>query len=167
MKALFPGTFDPITNGHLDIIQRTAKVFDEVVVGVYRRPRKTPLFSAAERAAMVEQAVAGLRRVTVTEYDGLTLRFAKRIGAKVLVRGLRALSDFEYEFSIAAMNQSIDPNIETVCLLTATEHAFVSSSLIKEVAALGQLIDEWVPPNVVDTIRAKLAVDSSGISIRE
>ena len=156
MKALFPGSFDPVTNGHLDIIQRAANVFDEVVVGVHDNPGKQVMFSAPERLEMMEIAVAAIPGVTVVRYDGLPAAFARQIGAGVMVRGLRALSDFEHEFALASMNRRIDPDIETVCLVTSSDHTFVSSSMIREIAAHGQDVSDWVPPNVAAALHAKL-----------
>jgi pantetheine-phosphate adenylyltransferase len=156
MKALFPGSFDPVTNGHLDIIKRAANVFDELVVGVHDNPGKQVMFSAAERLEMMEVAVATIPGVTAVRYDGLTAAFARQIGAGVMVRGLRALSDFEHEFALASMNRRIDPEIETVCLVTSSDHTFVSSSMIREIAAHGQDVSDWVPPSVAAALHAKL-----------
>ncbi len=156
MKALFPGSFDPVTNGHLDIIQRAANVFDEVVVGVHDNPGKRVMFSAAERQEMMAEAIAGIAGVTAVSYDGLTATFARQIGAWVMVRGLRALSDFEHEFALASMNRRIDPSIETICLVTSSDHTFVSSSMIREIASHGQDVSDWVPPNVAAALHAKL-----------
>lgn len=167
MKALFPGSFDPVTNGHLDIIQRAATIFDEVVVGVHRKPGKHVMFSAGERLDLMTEAVAGIRGVTAVNYDGLTAAFAHQIGAGVLVRGLRALSDFEYEFALASMNRNIDSGIETVCLVTSSDHTYVSSSIIREIAAYGQPVDAWVPPNVARSLHAKLSNVGQGSSKRE
>ena len=167
MKAFFPGTFDPITNGHLDVIARAARLFEQVVVGVHSNPGKRPFFSLEERQLMAAQSLAHVANVQVVGYDGLTVDYAKGIDADAIIRGLRAISDFEYEFALATMNRSIDPDIQTVCLLTSKEYAFVSSSLVREVAVLGQSVDEWVPPPVASRIRAKLAVGKSGTSLRE
>lgn len=164
MKALFPGSFDPVTNGHLDIIQRAARVFDEVVVGVHSNPGKQVMFSAAERLEMMVEAIKGMSTATAVEYDGLTAAFARQIGAGVMVRGLRALSDFEHEFALASMNRRIDPEIETVCLVTFADHTFVSSSMIREIAAHGQPVDNWVPPNVARSLHAKLSNVAQGPS---
>lgn len=141
-------------------------MFDEVVVGVYRNPSKIVLFTPPERLEIVQQCVAALPNVTAVDYEGLTVRFAQRIGAHALVRGLRAISDFEYEFAISSMNQDIAPQLETVCLLTSREYAFISSSLIKEVAALGQPVDDWVPASVAARLRAKLAAGSGEVPMR-
>jgi pantetheine-phosphate adenylyltransferase len=164
MKALFPGSFDPVTNGHLDIIQRAANVFDEVAVGVHDNPGKQVMFSAPERLEMMEIAVAAIPGVTVVRYDGLTAAFARQIGAGVMVRGLRALSDFEHEFALASMNRRIDSEIDTVCLVTSSDHTFVSSSMIREIAAHGQDVSDWVPPNVAAALHAKLTDMEQGSS---
>ena len=156
MKAFFPGTFDPVTNGHLDIVKRACRIFDHVVVGVYRDSAKSPLFSAEERLTMVRETVAALNNVSAEIYDGLTVAFADSIGAQVVVRGLRAISDFEYEFSLSSMNQVIKSEVETVCLLTSPRLAFISSSLVREVAALGYPVDHWVSPSVARHLRGKL-----------
>ena len=167
LKAFFPGTFDPVTNGHLDIVRRASVVFDNVVVGVYRVSDKDPLFSPRERLAMVRETVAEYSNVSAESYEGLTVEFAKSIGARVVVRGLRAISDFEYEFSLSSMNQVIESDIETICLLTSPQFAFISSSLVREVASLGQRVDNWVPPSVARQLRAKLEFDPSRAPSRE
>ena len=166
MKAFFPGTFDPFTNGHLDIVQRAARIFDRVVVGVYRESDKNVLFSPGERLQMVRDSVESIPNASAEAYEGLTAKHAKSIGAGAIVRGLRALSDFEHEFSLSSMNQNIEPEVETVCLLTSREYAFISSSLIREVAALGQSVDHWVPSSVASRIRAKLQIDTRPVSAR-
>ena len=156
MKAFFPGTFDPVTNGHLDIVERASRIFDHVVVGVYRDSGKNPLFSAEERLEMVRETVAALNNVSAETYEGLTVAFADNIGAQVVVRGLRAISDFEYEFSLSSMNKVIKSEVETVCLLTSPRFAFISSSLVREVAALGDPVSHWVSPSVAQRLRGKL-----------
>ncbi len=167
LKAFFPGTFDPVTNGHLDIVKRASAVFDDVIVGVYRDSGKNPLFSPEERLAMIRETVVELSNVSAETYEGLTVEFANSIGARVVVRGLRAISDFEYEFSLSSMNQVIESDIETICLLTSPQLAFISSSLVKEVASFGQPVDHWVPLSVAQRVRAKLDFDPSQASLRE
>ena len=167
MKAFFPGTFDPLTNGHLDIVKRASSIFDEVVVGVYRGSEKNPLFSPRERLQMVAETVERIPNVSVVAYVGLTVEFARGIGARVVVRGLRALSDFEYEFSLSSMNQVIESDVETVCLLTSPQFAFISSSLVREIASLGQPVNHWVPVSVAERLRAKLGIDRRQASLRE
>ena len=142
-------------------------MFEEVVVGVHRSPGNRVMFSADERLAMMADATEGIARVAAIGYDGLTAAFARKIGAGVLVRGLRALSDFEYEFALAAMNRDIDPRLETVCLVTSSDHTFISSSIIREIAAHGQPVDKWVPPNVARELHAKLYSVQQGSSQRE
>ena len=167
MKAFFPGTFDPVTNGHLDIVKRASAIFDDVVVGVYRGSGKSPLFSSEERLAMVRETVTELRNVTADSYEGLTVEFAGSIGAHVVVRGLRAISDFEYEFSLSSMNQVIKSDVETICLLTSPQFAFISSSLVREVASLGQPVEHWVPSSVARRLRGKLDFGLSHASPQE
>jgi pantetheine-phosphate adenylyltransferase len=167
LKAFFPGTFDPLTNGHLDIVERASAIFDEVVVGVYRGSEKDPLFSSQERLQMVSETVERVPNVSAVTYDGLTVEFARSIGARVVVRGLRALSDFEYEFSLSSMNQVIESDVETVCLLTSPQFAFISSSLVREIASLGQPVNHWVPRSVAERLRAKLELNRRQASLRE
>ena len=167
MKAFFPGTFDPLTNGHLDIVERASAIFDEVVVGVYRGSEKDPLFLPRERLQMVSETVERIPNVIAVTYDGLTVEFARSIGARVVVRGLRALSDFEYEFSLSSMNQVIESDVETVCLLTSPQFAFISSSLVREIASLGQPVSHWVPTSVAERLRVKLETNRRQASLRE
>ena len=153
--ALYPGSFDPVTVGHLDIATRAAKLFDEVVVGVYDTPSKSLLFSTEERLALFEQVIGHLPNVRVVRYSGLTVRFARDIGADVVVRGLRSGYDFEYEFEMAFMNSKLEPDVDLVCFMTSQDYVFVSASLLKEVARLGGNIREMVPPNVADALYSK------------
>lgn len=154
--AIFPGTFDPITNGHLDIAQRAAELFDHVIVAVYAHPIKTLLFSTDERMNMAERAFEGWPNVTVESYDGLTVDVARQKGAKAIIRGLRVVGDFEFEFQMALMNRTLAPEIESVCLMTTKEYYFLSSSIVKEVAKLDGDISELVPPYVVAALRKKI-----------
>lgn len=155
--ALFPATFDPITNGHVDIAERAAALFDEVIMAVFDHdpPIKVPLFSTEERIAMVAAAVSHLENVRVDAYAGLTVEYARSQGARVLIRGLRVVSDFENEFKMAHMNRQLAPDIETVCLMASPQHAFLSSSVVKEVALLGGDVSALVPPAVAEALRAK------------
>lgn len=153
--ALYPGSFDPVTVGHLDIAARAAKLFDEVVVGVYDTPSKSLLFDTDERVALFEQAIDHLPNVRVVKYSGLTVRFARDIGAGVVVRGLRSGYDFEYEFEMAFMNSKLEPDVDLVCFMTSQDYVFVSASLLKEVARLGGNIREMVPPNVAEALYSK------------
>ena len=155
VKALYPGSFDPVTVGHLDITARAARLFDEIVVGVYDTPSKSLLFDTSERVALFEHACAHLPNVKVEKYSGLTVRFAKDIGAGVIVRGLRSGYDFEYEFEMAFMNSKLEPDVDLVCFMTSQDNVFVSASLLKEVARLGGDIREMVPPNVAEALYSK------------
>lgn len=146
--ALYPGSFDPATNGHLDIACRAAAVFDNLIVGVYDAPPKNVLFSTQERVAMFAQAMDGYQNVSVVEYSGLTVDFARQVGATVIVRGLRAMTDFELELQMALLNRKLSPDIETLCFMTAQEYSFLSSSVIKEIAKLGGCVDHLVPPHI-------------------
>ncbi|MCS7206425.1 MAG: pantetheine-phosphate adenylyltransferase [Dehalococcoidia bacterium] len=157
VKALYPGTFDPVTNGHLDIIARAARLFEEVIVAVYDTPPKTLLFSTEERVAMMRTAVAEMPTVRVISFRGLVVDCARRMGTPVLVRGLRAGSDFEYEFEMALMNKKLAPEIEAVYLMSALEWQFLSASRVKEVASLGGDISSLVPPHVERALRERIA----------
>lgn len=154
--ALFPATFDPITNGHIDIATRAAAIFEELVVGVYAHPRKSLLFPTEKRLEMVQTALVHVANVSVEAYDGLTVEFARAKGATVLVRGLRVMGDFELEFQMATMNRKLAPEIETVSLMTSQEHYFVSSSIVRELAKLGGDISHLVPPHVEQALQEVL-----------
>ncbi len=155
VKAIYPGTFDPLTNGHLDLIARGAKIVDELVVAILRNSEKgTPLFSVAERLEMITEAVAPMENVSVTTFDGLLVDFARREGAKAVLRGIRAISD-EYEFQMAMMNRKLDPELETLFMMPAEKYTYVSSRLIKGVFRLGGDVTALVPPMVVERLKAK------------
>ena len=154
--AIYPGAFDPITNGHLDITIRAAKLFEKLTIGVYNTPGKHPLFTTEERVEMVEQAIADLPNVTVESFSGLTVEFAGKAGAQTIVRGLRMSADFEREFDLAMMNKKLSPKLELVCLMANQEYQFLSSSLLKEVASLGGNINDLVPKHVAVTLRRKV-----------
>ena len=156
VRALFPGTFDPIHYGHIDIAQRAARLFDEVIMAVYDRPLKSLMFEPEERMALVRQAVQDNPKIKVLGYSGLTIDFARKMGVQVLVRGLRVFSDFEFEFRMALANQRLAADIETVALITAEEHTFLSSSTVREIAALGGDVSSMVPPFVDRALRAKV-----------
>lgn len=154
-RAIYPGTFDPIHLGHVNIAARAAEIFDELIVAVYERPAKNLLFSAEERVALAREALEHLSNVRVVGYDGLTVEFARKVGAKAIVRGLRVISDFEWEYQMALTNQMLAPDIEFICLMTHQEHAFLSSSILKEVALLGGDVTRMAPPNVVTALERK------------
>ncbi|MFC1941086.1 pantetheine-phosphate adenylyltransferase [Chloroflexota bacterium] len=154
--AVYPGTFDPITNGHLDIATRAAKLFQKVIIGVYDAPAKEPLFTTVERLELARQAVADLPNVEVKSFSGLTVDFAKAEGAQTMVRGLRIGADFEREFEMALMNKKLSPDCELVCLMTNLQYQFLSSSLLKEVANLGGYIDDLVSKPVAVALKKKM-----------
>ncbi len=148
VRALFPGTFDPIHYGHMDIATRASRLFDEVIIAVYDKPLKTLMFAPDERISLVKEAVNGNPKIKVTGYSGLTIDFAHKIEAQVIVRGLRVFSDFEFEFRMALANQRLAKDIETVALITAEQHTFLSSSTVREIAMLGGDVSSMVPPHV-------------------
>ena len=153
--AAYPGSFDPMTNGHYDIASRAAKLFDKVIIGVYDTPAKDLLFNTAERLELVRQSIADLPNVEVESYTGLTIDFAKKVGAKTIVRGLRLSTDFEREFEMSLMNKKLAPECELVCLMANQNYQFISSSLIKEVASLRGNIDDLVPKPVAEAVKRK------------
>lgn len=153
--ALYPGSFDPVTKGHIDVAIRAAALFDRLVVGVFDAPPKNLLFSTRERMDMIKGAVSHIPNIQVESYSILTINFAREIGAKFIVRGLRMGSDFEREFDMALMNRKLDSGIDTVCLMSSAEYQFISSSLLKEVARGGGRIEEFVPENVAVAVRKK------------
>ncbi|HXI60430.1 MAG TPA: pantetheine-phosphate adenylyltransferase [Polyangia bacterium] len=153
--AVYPGTFDPITNGHADILRRALGIFGQVVVALAENPRKAPLFTIEERRAMILEAAGRDPRVEVDAFEGLLVDYVRRRGAGVVIRGLRALADFEYEFQQAHMNRHLAPQVETVFLMTSEESFFVSSSLVKEVALMGGDVSRMVPAAVVAALKAK------------
>ena len=153
--AIYPGTFDPFHNGHLDIAQRAAKLFDRLIVAVYEHPEKNAIFSAEERLEIARQSCEGIPNVEVESFSGLAVEYAKAKNACALVRGLRAISDFEYEFEIAHMNRSLNPNVEATFMMTSLPYAFLRSSIVKEIAKLGGSLDGLVPPSVERALRQK------------
>ena len=155
--AVYPGSFDPITNGHLDVIRRAASMFSRVIVAVAYNSEKAPLFTVEERLALTRQSVKGLRNVAVDTFRGLLVNYVRRKHAHVVVRGLRAVSDFEFEFQMALMNRKLEPRVETIFLMPKDEYTFLSSGLVKEIAELGGNVSEFVPPAVENALRRKLA----------
>jgi len=153
--AIYPGSFDPITSGHLDIATRAAKLFDKLIIGVYDIPAKDLLFNTEERVELVRQAIVELPNVEVKSFTGLTVDFARKVGAQVMVRGLRMGGDFEREFNMAMMNKKLFPELELVSLMSSVEYQFLSSSLLKEVASLRGRIDDIVPKHVAQALREK------------
>jgi pantetheine-phosphate adenylyltransferase len=153
--ALYPGSFDPITNGHIDIATRASKLFDKTVIGIFSTPEKNLLFSIDERVKFAKQATRHLPKVEVRSYSNITVEFAREIKAQVLVRGLRMIGDFEWEFEMAMMNQMLYPGLETVCFMASQEYQFLSASLIKEVASLGGDIHSLVPKSVAEALAKK------------
>lgn len=164
MRAIYPGSFDPITLGHIDVAVRAARLFEELVVAVYAGTEKgASLFTIDERLTLAQQAFTGEPSIRVDTFSGLTVEYARIVGATTIVRGLRAVSDFEYEFKLAHMNDHLAPEIEVVCLMTSSRHSFISSSLIREVASLGGDVDGLVPDHVRDALRAKVGARSEAV----
>ena len=158
VTALYPGSFDPVTLGHMDVATRAAALFDHVIVAVYATPSKNLLFSTEERVDLFQAAVRHLPNVEVRQFEGLVVRFAQQVEAAVIVRGLRSGSDFEYEYEMAFMNRKLAPDVDMVSFMTSQEHMFVSSSLLKEVARLGGDITGMVPPRVANAVYAKFGI---------
>ena len=153
-RAIYPGTFDPITNGHIDLVERAAALFGQVIVGVAASPSKSPRFDLEQRVELARQVTAHLDNVTVVGFSGLLVDFAKHHNATVLIRGLRAVSDFEYEFQLANMNRRLHPGLESVFLTPAEENSFISSTLVKEVALHGGDVSQFVPPLVTKALQS-------------
>jgi len=154
--AIYPGSFDPLTNGHLDVAQRAAKLFDRVIVAIAENDSKHPLFTLAERVALVKKATAHLPNVQTDSFDGLLVDYVAERKAKAIVRGLRAVSDFEFEFQLALMNRKLDENIETIFMMPKDTYTFLSSRIVKEIARLGGDVRSFVPPNVQSALMKKL-----------
>ncbi len=155
--AVYPGAFDPITNGHMDIANRAATIFDQLVVAVYARPSKDLLFTTEERMEMAQKAFRDVPNITVESYDQLTVDYVRNRGGQVIVRGLRVVSDFELEFQMALMNRKLAPDLDVVCLITSLEHSFLGSGIVKEVAMLGGEIEPFVPSHVAQALQTKFA----------
>lgn len=154
--CVYPGTFDPITNGHLDIIKRASQIFTRIIVAVSKNPHKNPLFSLEERKSFIEETVRGYSNVQVDVFHGLLVEYAREMKASAIIRGLRAVSDFEYEFQMALMNRKLNPDIETVYLMPSEEYTYINSSIVKEIAALGGSVDCFLPAVVVKALKNKI-----------
>ena len=156
VRALYPGTFDPPTNGHVDLVHRGAKLFDHLTVAILVNPVKNPLFTVDERVEMLIEATAGIGNVSVATFDGMMVDFAREHGASAVLRGIRAISDYEHEFQMALMNRRLAPEVETVFLQPAGRYSFVSSRMVKEVFSFGGDVSGLVPPNVLKRLRARI-----------
>ena len=157
--GIYPGSFDPVTLGHLDIITRATRLVDFLVIGVLKNSSKKALFSAQERVELLERATKGISGVTVESYDGLLVEFARNRGASVIVRGLRAVTDFEYELQLAQTNHKLNPFVDTVFLTTSVDYAYLSSSIVREIASYGGDISQFVPANIIETIYKKYNIE--------
>ncbi|NLB42478.1 MAG: pantetheine-phosphate adenylyltransferase [Clostridiales bacterium] len=160
--AVYPGSFDPLTYGHLDIIQRSSRVFDKVIVAVVKNRSKKPLFSVEERMDFIKRCISDLPNVEVDHFDGLLVNFVIDKGAQVIVKGLRAMSDFEYEFQMALLNRKLQPEVETMFLMTDHKYSYLSSSMVKEIAGLGGSIQDLVPENILQDILDKYSEKQEG-----
>ena len=156
-RAVYPGMFDPIHNGHLDLIERSLRIFDELIVAVVANPSKAPLFAVKERLEMIDECTAGMARMRITSFDGLLIDLVHREHADCIVRGLRAISDFEYEFQMALMNRKLRQTVETVFMMPHEKYTYISSRLIKEVASLGAPVNGLVPPSVEGRLTQRFA----------
>lgn len=154
-KVIYPGTFDPMTNGHLDLVQRAAQLFATVIVAVAKNPSKAPVFSIDERINLARAVLKDLPNVQVHGFDGLLINCAKEYDSRVILRGLRAVSDFEYEFQLASMNRKMMPDLETLFLTPAEQHSFISANLVREIASLGGNVAQFVPPVVAEALQVK------------
>ena len=168
--AIYPGTFDPVTMGHLDIAARALCLCDRLVIAVGDNRNKNPLFSVEERIQLISDSLDAMEldgRIEVTQYSGLTVHYAQQVGASMIVRGLRAVTDFEWEFQLALINRTQDPTIESVCLMTSQEYSFLSASMVRELALLGGKLDEVVPPNVAAALAAKFNRQAHAADVRD
>ncbi len=156
VKAVFPGTFDPIHYGHIDIARRASRLFDELIIAVYDKPLKNLIFSPEERISLVKKTFENEPKIRVVGYSGLTVSYCKQIGAQVIVRGLRVFSDFEHEFRMALANHRLEPDVEIIALITSEEHTFLSSTTVREIASLNGNIETMVPPHVAKALRQRL-----------
>jgi pantetheine-phosphate adenylyltransferase len=156
--AIYPGTFDPPTNGHLDLIQRGAKIFDELVVAILRNSEKSPLFTVEERLEMLRECTSQWKNVRAESFEGLLVDYARDRGAQAVLRGIRAVSDYEYELQMAWMNRKLDPSLETVFMMPAGAYSYLSSRLVREIVSLGGAVGDLIPASVEDQLRARLGV---------
>lgn len=155
-KAIYPGTFDPVTYGHIDVIKRAAKLFGDVIVAVAHNPEKSPLFSIEDRVDFLKQSLKGIDGVTISSFEGLVVDFARKNNANIMIRGLRMLSDFEYEFQMALTNRKFDDSIETIFLMPSESYSYVSSKLLKEAARLGADLSHFLPRSVESALKKKV-----------
>ena len=155
-RAIYTGSFDPVTYGHLDVIGRSSRMVDELIVAVLKNSAKTPLFSVEERVKMLKEVTKDMPNVSVTSFEGLTIDFADAMDARIIVRGLRAITDFEYELQMAQTNRVLAPDVDTIFLTTSLEYAYVSSTIMKEVARFGGDLSNFAPPEIITTLRMKL-----------
>jgi pantetheine-phosphate adenylyltransferase len=166
--AVYPGSFDPMTNGHIDLARRAARLFDRLIVAVYAggdRAPKRPLFTTAERVEMARTSLCDVANISIDTFESLLVDYAHSVGAQTVVRGLRAVSDFEYEFKLAHMYKHLAPELEVVCLMTSSSHSFISSSFIREVASLGGDVSDLVPPHVAVALVARFSGEADGASV--
>ena len=160
--AVYPGTFDPVTYGHIDIIKRAARIFDKVIIAVAHNDEKTPLFSVDERVSMLKESVRAMKNVIVDDFDGLVVNYVKHKGARVMIRGIRMISDFEYEFQMALTNRKLSEKIETMFMMPNESYSYISSKLIKEAAGLGADVKDFVPKKVQNSLKKKLGRNNGG-----
>jgi pantetheine-phosphate adenylyltransferase len=156
--AVYPGSFDPITYGHLDILYRGLKIFDKIIIAVAKNIEKNPLFTVEERMEMIRETLKGSENVIVDSFEGLLVDYLRKINAKFVIRGLRAMSDFDYEFQMASVNRTLNPDIDTIFMMTSRDFFFISSRTVKEVASYGGSVKEFVPPNVEKRLKEKFQV---------
>ena len=155
--AIYPGSFDPITLGHIDIINRASKIFEKLIVAVSRNTSKSPLFTVKERLSMIKRATTGIKNIVIDDFEGLTVDYAKKMNSKIIIRSIRMISDFEYEFQLALMNRKLASSVETIFMMPSESYLYISSRLIKEAASMGSDIKDFVPRFVEDAIRKRLA----------